>query len=146
MRASYAHNKYNYIDSNGLVQEREPDKFGNKKVNKMIIELFDVSVFASIVDEKIKFTIPLSSCDDFDNDEAYTALKNFVDYGDDFEVFTKFSFDDVLNSNIDMYEMPSFDNTLDISGKPTFDMMRAELVEIIARIDALKFTDPDLPA
>jgi hypothetical protein len=110
----------------------------------MVINLVDVSVFAEIVDGKIELVIPLSTFDDFDNDEAFDAMQRWVEQGDDCEIITKFSINDILNTSINMHEMTAFDNLIDIEPKPMFDLMRKELVEIISKIDALKFADPDL--
>lgn len=48
-----------------------------------------------------------------------------------------------LDIAIEGYEMPAHDGAIDIKDRALFDSMRAELVEMIARIDALKFVALD---
>lgn len=54
-------------------------------------------------------------------------------------ISTQFALRDALDSAIEMHEMPAYGNAIDAEAKPMFDAMRAELVAMIVRIDALKF-------
>lgn len=58
-------------------------------------------------------------------------------------ISTRFTLSDALNSAIEMYEMPAYDSAIDADAKPMFDAMRAELVAMIERIDALTFATPN---
>ena len=58
-------------------------------------------------------------------------------------ISTRFTLSDALNSAIEMHEMPAYDSAIDADAKPMFDAMRAELVAMIERIDALTFATPN---
>ena len=58
-------------------------------------------------------------------------------------ISTRFTLSDALNSAIDMHEMPAYDNAIDAAARPMFDAMRAELVAMVERIDALTFATPN---
>lgn len=71
-------------------------------------------------------------------DEAMATWGNGVE---EVTISTQFALRDALDSAIELHQMPAYDNAIDAEAKPMFDAMRAELVEMLGRIDALKFAD-----
>jgi hypothetical protein len=82
----------------------------------------------------------LSDAIDETLDDAMAAWGNG---SEEVEISTRFTLSDALNSAIELHEMPAYDNAIDAAAKPMFDAMRAELAEMISRIDALTFKTPN---
>ena len=81
----------------------------------------------------------LSNAIDGELDEAMAAWGN---RNEEVAISTKFTLSDALNSAIELHEIPTYNNAIDANAKPLFDAMRAEMVAMIERIDALQFCDP----
>ena len=82
----------------------------------------------------------LSDAIDETLDEAMAAWGNG---NEEVAISTQFALSDALDSAIDMHQMPAYDNAIDTDAKPMFDAMRAELMAMVERIDALTFATPN---
>ena len=82
----------------------------------------------------------LSDAIDETLDDAMAAWGNG---SEEVAISTRFTLSDALNSAIEMHEMPAYDHAIDAAAKPMFDAMRAELMAMVERIDALTFETPN---
>lgn len=70
----------------------------------------------------------------YDHEEGQRVV---VYVGENDEYSARFNFYDVLETELDMFELPN--GMTESAGKPRFDAMRLELSEMIRRIDAIKY-------
>lgn len=106
----------------------------------MHIERSDDMLHPKLGKNGIELFCYLSDAIDETLDEVMAAWGNG---NEEVAISTRFALSDALNSAIEMHEMPAYDNAIDEKAKPLFDAMRAELVAMIERIDALTFATPN---
>lgn len=106
----------------------------------MHIERSDNMLHPKLGENGLELFCYLSDAIDETLDEAMAAWGNG---NEEVAISTRFTLSDALNSAIYMHEMPAYDKAIDEDAKPMFDAMRAELVAMIERIDALIFATPN---
>lgn len=106
----------------------------------MHIERSDNMLHPKLGENGLELFCYISDAIDETLDEAMAAWGNG---NEEVAISTRFTLSDALNSAIDMHEMPAYDKAIDADAKPMFDAMRAELVAMIERIDALIFATPN---
>lgn len=89
----------------------------------------------------VQFSVYLSNFCDDDLDEAMAA---WIDSDDEVGISCNFRLTEALDSIIELHEMPACGHAIDENARPLIDAVRAELVKMIERIDALKFTTPNV--
>lgn len=97
----------------------------------------NIYVGSEIKDGKLFAVVHLSDCNDYDLDDA---MEKWGNGEEEVSISTLFSLATILDSAIDghaLYGDPA--NGINANAKPLFDAMRKDLVEMIERIDALKF-------
>ena len=88
----------------------------------------------------LELFIHISDALDESLDDAMAAWGNG---NEEVVISTQFALRDALDSEIEMHEMPDYGRAIDAKSKPMFDAMRAELAEMIERIDTLTFATPN---
>lgn len=105
----------------------------------MIHEIHDEMVHVDLRNGKLRLCIELSNADDGEKLEALDAAVDAWDGDEQSGVDCFFTLTEILDSSIEMHQIPANENRIDIDAKPLFDAMRAELSEMIQRIDAIKY-------
>lgn len=105
-----------------------------------IMEREDVMVHPTLIGGRLRLSTFISNY--YDLDEGETHLQSVIDrWNDEHEVGISFNFwpSGILDSMIDLHERYPARTSICEEDKPMFDALRAELVQMIERIDALKF-------
>ena len=105
----------------------------------MLFELNDATVHADLIDGKIRLSTGFTSIDKPFHDAA-TMHCSEENPDETPELYANFSVSELLDSPIDMHTIiHTGGEFVSIDAKPTFDALRAELSELIERIDKLKY-------
>ena len=105
----------------------------------MHIERSDGMLHPELGENGLELFCYLSDAIDETLDDAMAAWGNGKE---EVAISTRVTLSDALNSAIEMHEMPAYDHAIDADAKPMFGAMRAELMAMVERIDALTFRTP----
>lgn len=93
---------------------------------------------------KIDLSVYLSN----ETDSSIEIIKAITSWADDSAsviIAPHFSIASPVDYLIDMNQMPARQNRIDATSKPLFDLVKAEMLEQVKRIDALIFEDVSNP-
>lgn len=105
----------------------------------MLFELNDATVHTDLIDGKIRLSTGFTSIDQPFHEAAilHCSDENPEEIP---ELYANFSVSEILDCLVDMHGLTHTEGEfLDIKARPKIDALRAELSELIARIDDLKY-------
>ena len=108
----------------------------------MKITRTDICLFSDFKDDTVTFGVYLSPESDSNDDELNEAIQKWAE-GDDVELFFSFSVRGCVQDMIDfrMLAGSSLEEAVMLEkDKPMVDAMRAELLEMVALLDKVRFT------
>jgi hypothetical protein len=97
--------------------------------------------FAEVIPgpDGLEVSILFDNSSDLDLDEAMLAWGG--DYENGVTIITKFKLSSIIDTAMEMHEVPGSNGAMHREGKPIFDTLRAELEAMIKKIDGLEFLD-----
>lgn len=109
--------------------------------DEIAYEPSDQMVFVRLDNGKVDLSVYM--CNDCDSEQGLIdAMTAWIEDEATAIIAPHFTIASPVDYLIEGYQMPAYDNAIDEDARPVFDAIRREMLEQVARIDALQFKTP----